>query len=168
VVESSSSFGTMKSENSSGPLACSSMERPCDQPCSVSVIAPPHRACKSMAEEQNPSHKPATGQREPSLFVGQIYSVVPGGLAFAAFASHSDAEACQEKFPHMLFVSGDFHDLYQPFSADFGPVNLGVIHSFCEFMRKFSDCPKQVVYYSVCVTKLNFHLFVRTLVQGQN
>lgn len=84
---------------------------------------------------------------------GKVYSVLPGRLSFAAFHSHADARKCeQDVFPDKVFVSGDFQDLYQPFATDFGPVNLGVVHSFCEFLKTFSNCSEEIVYYSVCMS----------------
>ncbi len=81
--------------------------------------------------------------------VGEVYSIIPGRLSFAMFSTHKEAQDRQKASQDLLFVSGEFQDLYLPFASDFGPVNLGVIHSFCQFLRSFSTCPNEVVYYSV-------------------
>ena len=47
-------------------------------------------------------------------------------------------------------VSSDLHNNYVPFAADFGPVNLGIVHRFCNaFMKRLSrtkDIGRVLVY----------------------
>ena len=61
----------------------------------------------------------------PQTIMGHV-AVIPGRLAFSVH--HSDDHTYQqiENFPQLFFFSGDYQERYEPFCADFGPVNLGV------------------------------------------
>eukprot|EP00286_Rhodomonas_abbreviata_P007711 CAMPEP_0181327176 /NCGR_PEP_ID=MMETSP1101-20121128/21943_1 /TAXON_ID=46948 /ORGANISM="Rhodomonas abbreviata, Strain Caron Lab Isolate" /LENGTH=354 /DNA_ID=CAMNT_0023435781 /DNA_START=535 /DNA_END=1599 /DNA_ORIENTATION=+ len=53
--------------------------------------------------------------------------------------------------PNVFFFSTDLQERYQPFCADFGPVNLGIVFRFCDMMhQKYSDprlSRRPLVYY---------------------
>jgi cell division cycle 14 len=84
--------------------------------------------------------------------VGAIYSVVPGRLSFVAHESDQQTMEQIDAFPRKYFFSADFQERYQPYCNDFGPVNLGVVHAFCQFMRKYFNCQslrnRELVYYT--------------------
>jgi hypothetical protein len=80
-----------------------------------------------------------------------VYNIMPDRLSFAIIRSHEEAVKCQAALPEKYLFTADFQELYRPLNRDFGPVNLGVIHSFCVFMRKMLACSQgqELVYYSV-------------------
>jgi len=65
---------------------------------------------------------------------GDVYPLIPGKLSFTVHDSDAMTRRAIEKEPNLFFFSSDFHERYEPFCADFGPVNLGVVHSFCIFI----------------------------------
>lgn len=93
----------------------------------------------------------AAGQTRPWR-VGAIYPVVPGRLSFVAHVNERQTHEQIDAFPRKYFFSADFQERYEPFCMDFGPVNLGVVHSFCLFLRKYWNCNalqnRELVYYS--------------------
>eukprot|EP00287_Rhodomonas_sp_CCMP768_P009720 CAMPEP_0196717644 /NCGR_PEP_ID=MMETSP1091-20130531/1007_1 /TAXON_ID=302021 /ORGANISM="Rhodomonas sp., Strain CCMP768" /LENGTH=369 /DNA_ID=CAMNT_0042058063 /DNA_START=113 /DNA_END=1222 /DNA_ORIENTATION=- len=55
-----------------------------------------------------------------------------------SFAAHKDDQQTSDEIrshPDLFFCSTDLHESYFPFCADFGPVNLGMLFKFCEFLR---------------------------------
>ncbi len=101
-------------------------------------------------------------RRSPAWAVGQAFPVVAGRLSFCVFSSHDDAKRRQkEQVTTHYLLTADYHLRYQPFAKDFGPVNLGVLHSFCRFMRKHWDEAsrqrKEIIYYSVSTPNLGMH-----------
>jgi hypothetical protein len=91
--------------------------------------------------------------------VGNVYSIVREKLSFAIIRSHDEAIQFQGALPDKYLFTADFQDLYKPINKDFGPVNIGIVHSFCMFMRKMFDCAQgqELVYYSVCSLSCAFH-----------
>jgi hypothetical protein len=64
----------------------------------------------------------------------------------------SGAGASQPGDAHARPCRTDLHERYEPFGADFGPVNLGVLHQFCQMMQdRMSDerlSHRHLVYYA--------------------
>jgi hypothetical protein len=87
--------------------------------------------------------------------VGHAFPVVAGRLSFAAFSSHDDANRRQDELSKKLVLTADYHLRYQAFAKDFGPISLGVLHSFCRFMRKHWDDSlrnkREMLYYTVII-----------------
>lgn len=83
--------------------------------------------------------------------VGNVYTILQDKLSFAIIRSHDEAVRCQGALPEKYLFTADFQELYRPICHDFGPVNLGVIHSFSLFMRRMFECAggQELVYYSV-------------------
>lgn len=83
---------------------------------------------------------------------GLIYTVVPGKLSFVVHTSLEHTQEMITTFPNRFFFSSSYHETYEPFCLDFGPVNLGVVYSFCLFVRDHQRCPTlmdtELVYYS--------------------
>jgi len=82
---------------------------------------------------------------------GKLYSLLPGRLSFTA---HDDDEQTIKEIrlhPKIFFFSTDLQERYAPLCADFGPVNLGILVRFCDFIReKMNDRRLQnrhLVYY---------------------
>jgi cell division cycle 14 len=75
--------------------------------------------------------------------------LVPDRLAFlSAPVSVIDGLNEMYKDSNLLFMSSDLHHQYTPFAADFGPVNLGIIHRFCSAIQKKLDKePSKVLVY---------------------
>ena len=87
-----------------------------------------------------------------SWVLGKIYPIIPGRLSFTA---HHDDDHTNEQISrniHMFYFSSDFHEHYEPYCADFGPVNLSVVYRFCELMNeRMNDLRlknRHLVYYS--------------------
>jgi len=53
-------------------------------------------------------------------------AVIPGALAFSVHLSDEITRKRIEDYPNLFFFSSDYPEHYEPFCADFGPVNLGV------------------------------------------
>jgi len=108
------------------------------------------------APAQRPGMAPGPpGIREQQMRpwrVGAIYPMVPGRLSFVVHSSDEQTQEQINAFPRKYFFSADFQERYEPFCDDFGPVNLGVVHSFALFMRKYWHCQalqnRELVYYS--------------------
>ena len=79
-----------------------------------------------------------------SWVLGKIYPIIPGRLSFTA---HHDDDHTNEQISrniHMFYFSSDFHEHYEPYCADFGPVNLSGnnenkhIKFFFDFINQYS------------------------------
>ena len=80
-----------------------------------------------------------------------IRYLVADRLAFLS-APVSAIEGLNETFKdsRLLFVSSDLHHRYAPLAADFGPVNLGIVHRFCSaIQKKLSKEPNRVLVYCI-------------------
>jgi hypothetical protein len=59
-------------------------------------------------------------------------------------------QRAQENNSALKFVSSDLHRRYFPLAADFGPVNLGVVHRFCKAMHKrMAECDGRKLVYCI-------------------
>jgi hypothetical protein len=77
--------------------------------------------------------------------------LVPHRLAFVSGPKPMVAKWIKQRVLEgsaLKFVSSDLHRRYFALAADFGPVNLGVVHRFCKAMhRRMSDSDgKKVIY----------------------
>eukprot|EP00281_Chroomonas_sp_CCMP1168_P021964 CAMPEP_0206228476 /NCGR_PEP_ID=MMETSP0047_2-20121206/9189_1 /ASSEMBLY_ACC=CAM_ASM_000192 /TAXON_ID=195065 /ORGANISM="Chroomonas mesostigmatica_cf, Strain CCMP1168" /LENGTH=389 /DNA_ID=CAMNT_0053651721 /DNA_START=166 /DNA_END=1335 /DNA_ORIENTATION=+ len=83
--------------------------------------------------------------------VGEIYEILPGKLSFAVFTGDDMTREYIQRHKKLFFFSANHQESYEPFCADFGPVNLGVVHDFCAYVRGFWEHPKlqhrQLVFY---------------------
>jgi len=83
--------------------------------------------------------------------VGNCYPIIPGRLYFSAHLDDDHTMNEIQAKPNVFFFSTDLQERYQPFCADFGPVNLGIIFRFCDMMhQKMSDprlARRPLVYY---------------------
>ena len=101
-----------------------------------------------------PSYIPETTiQRTGSVssFVSGLRYLVPNRLAFLS-ADVSDIEQLNESSndSKLLFMSSDLHHRYTPLAADFGPVNLGIVHRFCAAIeKKLMKEPNRVLVYCI-------------------
>eukprot|EP00961_Rhodomonas_salina_P266215 3598784-Rhodomonas_salina.1 len=66
---------------------------------------------------------------------GRLYSLIPGRLSFTTHQDDDHTRREIEQNPHLFFFSTDLQERYQAFCADFGPVNLGVLVQFCDYVR---------------------------------
>ena len=66
-----------------------------------------------------------------------VTSLIPGRFGFLC-ASPATVKQIQqsEQGETIRFISSDLHRQYFPIAADFGPVNLGVVHRFCAAFSK--------------------------------
>ena len=80
---------------------------------------------------------------------GAVYDVVPGVLAFVCVADSAQTLTVIRQHPKLRFFTSDLHRSYRPIGADFGPVDLGIIHEFCTLVQLKMDqgVTKQLVYY---------------------
>jgi cell division cycle 14 len=82
---------------------------------------------------------------------GAIQHLVPDRLAFLS-AKASDIIEFKESLKNskFLFMSSNLHHRYTPLAADFGPVNLAVVHRFCSAMaKKLLKEPDRVLVYCI-------------------
>eukprot|EP00961_Rhodomonas_salina_P200898 2710157-Rhodomonas_salina.1 len=81
-------------------------------------------------------HEMSIGEmNNPRFEPGAIYSLIPGRLSFSA---HDNDDHTLEEIrsnPQLFFFSTDLQERYLPFCADFGPVNLGTVVHFCDYVR---------------------------------
>eukprot|EP00287_Rhodomonas_sp_CCMP768_P030867 CAMPEP_0202854842 /NCGR_PEP_ID=MMETSP1389-20130828/91209_1 /ASSEMBLY_ACC=CAM_ASM_000865 /TAXON_ID=302021 /ORGANISM="Rhodomonas sp., Strain CCMP768" /LENGTH=381 /DNA_ID=CAMNT_0049533443 /DNA_START=423 /DNA_END=1568 /DNA_ORIENTATION=- len=84
--------------------------------------------------------------------VGNIYPIIKGKLSFTAHRNDDHTLAEIKKNPTLFFFSSDLQERYEPYCADFGPVNLGVVHRFCTLLTERMTDPRlanrQLIYYS--------------------
>jgi len=86
-----------------------------------------------------------TGSREelasPSVWdlkrraweVGREYPVIDGCLSFLILPGADQPGSGQ---PNDVYVTSEWPELYEHMGEGFGPVNLGVVHAFCNWMEK--------------------------------
>eukprot|EP00286_Rhodomonas_abbreviata_P001484 CAMPEP_0181289484 /NCGR_PEP_ID=MMETSP1101-20121128/905_1 /TAXON_ID=46948 /ORGANISM="Rhodomonas abbreviata, Strain Caron Lab Isolate" /LENGTH=462 /DNA_ID=CAMNT_0023393705 /DNA_START=36 /DNA_END=1424 /DNA_ORIENTATION=+ len=83
--------------------------------------------------------------------VGRMYPIVPRRLSFTVHTDDNHTLSEIRNNPDVYFCSTDLQERYAPFCADFGPVNIGWVASFCSWMRdKLNDprlASRHVVYY---------------------
>jgi cell division cycle 14 len=71
---------------------------------------------------------------------GRITALLAGKLAFVVFEDQAQTKKAIIEQRDVFFFSSALHELYQPFSMDFGPVNLGVVYKFCHLIdEKIKD-----------------------------
>jgi len=83
---------------------------------------------------------------------GRLFSIIPGRLSWCSHLSDNHTRRQIANYPDKFFFSDDHQELYEPFCADFGPLNLSVVHNFCAMMRSRMSDPRlknmEIVYYS--------------------
>jgi hypothetical protein len=121
------------------------------------MIAMLRRTLASTRKPQNAaqisSPRPIASASAKQLRAGEVLSLIPGRLSFAMHSSTEMTKRKIEQEPNNFYFSSDCQDLYEPFCADFGPVNLLVVHNFCGFMREYWNHPmlqsRELIYYTV-------------------
>lgn len=76
---------------------------------------------------------------------GLLTTIIPDRVHFASFSGHP------RNTNDVLYFTTDFHLMYTPYFADFGPLNLAAVVRFVQLLRKRVDDPhqrQQIVYYS--------------------
>jgi cell division cycle 14 len=67
----------------------------------------------------------------------ELIELIPQRLAFASGTAASISSLKEEiRGTNVSFVSYDLHRIYEPYAEDFGPVNLGIVHRFCDAFAK--------------------------------
>jgi len=98
-----------------------------------------------------PSHRDTATSSEP-FEAARMYPVIPGRLSYTAHTNNDMTRDEIRNHPALFFFSDDHQELYFPFCADFGPVNLGVVHSFCRMLRgvlaERELAHRELIYYS--------------------
>mmetsp|Transcript_33158 Transcript_33158/g.83685 ORF Transcript_33158/g.83685 Transcript_33158/m.83685 type:complete len:496 (+) Transcript_33158:193-1680(+) len=83
---------------------------------------------------------------------GKLFPVIPGRLSWCAHVSDNQTRRQIANYPDKFFFSDNHQELYEPFCADFGPLNLSVVHNFCGMMRSRMADPRlkrlEIVSYS--------------------
>eukprot|EP00291_Cryptomonas_curvata_P022211 CAMPEP_0172168818 /NCGR_PEP_ID=MMETSP1050-20130122/10360_1 /TAXON_ID=233186 /ORGANISM="Cryptomonas curvata, Strain CCAP979/52" /LENGTH=280 /DNA_ID=CAMNT_0012839805 /DNA_START=37 /DNA_END=876 /DNA_ORIENTATION=- len=77
--------------------------------------------------------------------------LIPNRLAFvSATAWQIDELRVDFEGRNACFISSDLHQKYVPLAADFGPVNLGIVHRFCSgFQNRISAKDDQLIIYCI-------------------
>jgi cell division cycle 14 len=77
---------------------------------------------------------------------------VPGRLFFSIHDSEAHSRLLIQEFPKVFFFSSGQQERYQPFCADFGPINLAEVHTGCLHIHSRVSHPKlrnrPTVYYA--------------------
>eukprot|EP00961_Rhodomonas_salina_P262986 3554036-Rhodomonas_salina.2 len=99
---------------------------------------------RALLAQQKAQHPPMGTEDEKVTpwGIGRLYTVIPGRLSFSV---HLNDEMTIDKIkahPDLFFFSSYCQDEYTPFCRDFGPVNLGVVHRFCQYMRDKLNHPQ--------------------------
>jgi hypothetical protein len=66
---------------------------------------------------------------------GNMYPIVENKLSFASHVSDDFTLREIKRRPDLFFFSSDLQERYEPYCADFGPVNLSVTVRFCDLLR---------------------------------
>ncbi len=77
--------------------------------------------------------------------------LIPNRLAFvSATAWQIDELRVDFEGRNACFISSDLHQKYVPLAADFGPVNLGIVHRFCSgFQKRVLAGDDQLIVYCI-------------------
>eukprot|EP00961_Rhodomonas_salina_P213523 2883709-Rhodomonas_salina.1 len=71
----------------------------------------------------------------PRFEPGALYPLLPGRLSFSVHENDDHTIREIRTQPELFFFSTDLQEKYHPFCADFGPVNLGTVVQFCDYMQ---------------------------------
>mmetsp|Transcript_1249 Transcript_1249/g.2436 ORF Transcript_1249/g.2436 Transcript_1249/m.2436 type:complete len:408 (+) Transcript_1249:285-1508(+) len=103
-------------------------------------------------EKERISTTGPNGHERSSWAVGKIYPVIKGKLSFTAHRNDEHTLAEIKRQPALFFFSSDLQERYEPYCADFGPVNLSVVHRFCVLMSERMTDPRltnrHLIYYT--------------------
>jgi len=81
----------------------------------------------------------------------RMYSVLPFRLSLAIHTDVEHTHQCIKDNPFLHYFSTTWHESYQAFGADFGPVNLLSVAKFCAEVRKRLNDPRiagrHLIYY---------------------
>ena len=77
--------------------------------------------------------------------------LIAGRLAFlSASPWQIDELKSMCEVDNVCFISSDLHRKYFPLAADFGPVNLGIVHRFCSgFDKRVRSDDGQLIVYCI-------------------
>jgi protein-tyrosine phosphatase len=74
-----------------------------------------------------------------ALKPGRIYNLVPNRLSFTVHTDEDMTLRYINKYKQRFFFSTTHQTHYAPFCLDFGPVDLSVVHEFCQVVKSFWD-----------------------------
>ena len=80
-----------------------------------------------------------------------ICTIMPNRLAMAT-GSKAELVALKRQLDPRKYalVSSEYHHCYEPFAADFGPVNISVVHRFClSFMKRLNKDDGRILVYCI-------------------
>jgi hypothetical protein len=91
----------------------------------------------------------AERSKHAASFIQEMRYLVPDRLAFLSATTAEIMQLNQaDNSSKLLFMSSDLHRRYEPLAADFGPVNLGIVHRFCSGIQKrLAKEPSKVLVY---------------------
>ena len=89
---------------------------------------------------------------ESGVEFGKMWTVIPGRLAFTFHFDEGQTRREIMARRDIYFFSSDFHEEYEPYCDDFGPVPLSTVYNFCWFLTdKLSDqrlAERRLCYYA--------------------
>jgi hypothetical protein len=81
--------------------------------------------------------------------LGKVYDTVPGVIGFACCKDKKQTLAAMKQNPKLRFFTSECHSEYEPFGADFGPIDLAVVYKFCNLLQEMmnKEPSKHHIYY---------------------
>jgi len=112
-------------------------------------VVPSNRPALHSADTLHLETKPTN--EDNGLQPGCLHTVIPGRLCLVAHRDDDHTIAEIKKNPKVFFFSSELHEMYTPYCADFGPVNLSIVYHFCNLLKeKLADpriAKRQLAYY---------------------
>jgi hypothetical protein len=87
--------------------------------------------------------------RPSRVQTAELVYLIPDKLAFTS-AVAAQVKKLKNTYANddIVFMTSDLHRKYVPFAADFGPVNISIIHRFCEaFVKRLSKSGNSLIVY---------------------
>ena len=81
----------------------------------------------------------------------ELVYLIPDKLAFTSGMAAQIKELQRQKAnDDIVLLTSDLHRKYIPFAADFGPVNISIVHRFCDaFVKRLSNYGDSLIIYCV-------------------
>ena len=87
---------------------------------------------------------------------GVSYPVIPGELSFAVHANQAETQRLAIENPSTMYFTSRAHTEYNSYCQDFGPVDLGMVVSFCHDVRALLGSERAIGRHLVFYSELDF------------
>jgi cell division cycle 14 len=101
--------------------------------------------------QDNTTHDTFNHSRPAHDHYAKLVQLIPGKLAFTSgIAAQIQDLKRMVASEEVVFITSDLHRKYLPFAADFGPVNIGIVHRFCDaFVKRLAKPGNSLFVYCI-------------------